>query len=177
MLDMPTWNAILQQWPWFAGAAAVFVVAIGSLIALKPPSKRQPETAAIDPDKTGWMLTERIDFADNRAVGELVLQVEENRSIIGWTGLEHREIRWRNATVEEAKKVLKSYNAQRNLAMTATLTVSGMERTGEGQGERLDDESRDAANAQDMANATLIPQDAQRWPPSVAAHMKRPCIL
>jgi hypothetical protein len=29
-----------------------------------------------------------------------------------------------------------------------------------GQGERLDEESRDAANAQDMAKPTLIPQDA-----------------
>jgi hypothetical protein len=160
MLDVPTLNAILQQWPWFAGAAVVFVVAVGLRIALKPSAKRQPQTAGIGPNNTEWILTERIDFADNRAVGELVLQVEESRSIIGSTGLRHREIRWRNATVEEAKKVLKSYNAQCNLAMTATFTVSETERTGVGQGERLDEESRDAANAQDMANATLIPQDA-----------------
>ena len=85
--------------------------------------------------------------------------MEESRSTIGSTALEHREIRWRNATVKEAKKVSKSYNAQRNLPMTATFTVSETERTGAGQGERLDDESRDAANAKDMANATLIPHD------------------
>jgi hypothetical protein len=45
-------------------------------------------------------------------------------------------------------------------AMTTTFTVSETERTGVGQGERLDEESRDAANAQDMAKPTLIPQDA-----------------
>jgi hypothetical protein len=160
MSDIPTWSAILQQWPWFAAAAAVFVVAVGILIALKPNSKRQPETVGIDPDRTGWSLTERIDFTDNRALGELVLQVEESRSIVGSTGLEHREIRWRNATVEEAKTILRSYNAQHNLAMTASFAVSGPERSGRGQGEMLMDE-RDAANAEDRAAATLIPHDTQ----------------
>ncbi len=160
MSDIPTWNAILQGWPWFAAAAAVFVVAVGLLIALKPNPKRQPETVGIDPDRTGWRLTERIDLTDDRAAGELVLQVEESRSWLGSTGLEHREIRWRKATVEEAKKVLKSYNAQHNLAMTATFAVSAPERSGWGQGERVMDE-KDAANAQGMAAATLIPQDTQ----------------
>jgi hypothetical protein len=160
MSDIPTWNAILQQWLWFAAAAAVFVVAVGLLMVLKPNSKRQPETVGIDPDRAGWSLTQRIDFTDDRAAGELVLQVEESRSIVGSTGLEHREIRWRKATVEEAKSNLRSYNAQHNLAMTATFAVSGPERGGRGQGERLMDE-RDATNTQDMSNATLIPHDTQ----------------
>jgi hypothetical protein len=161
MSDIPTWNAILQQWPWFAAAAAVFVVAVGLLIALKPNSRRQPETAGIDPDRTGWSLTERIDFTDDRALGELVLQVEESRSIVGSTGLGHREIRWRNATVDEAKKVLKSYNAQHDLAMTATFAVSGTERTDGAYGDRPEGVLRDGGNTQDMANATLVPHDTQ----------------
>jgi hypothetical protein len=149
----------LQQWLWFAAAAAVFVVAVGLLIALRPNSKRQPETVGNDPDRNGLRLTERIDFTDDRAAGELLLQVEESRTIIGSTGLEHREIRWRKATVDEAKKVLKSYNVQHNLAMMAIFEVSGTERTDGTQSDKPEGSLRDVANAQDMANATLIPHD------------------
>jgi hypothetical protein len=39
MFESPTWDAILQQWPWFAAAAAVFVGAVGLLIAIKPRTK------------------------------------------------------------------------------------------------------------------------------------------
>jgi hypothetical protein len=86
MSDIPTWNAILQQWPWFAAAAGVFVVAVGLLVALKPKSTRRSETAGIAPDTAKWTLTERIDFTDDRAAGELVLQVEESRStILNWS--------------------------------------------------------------------------------------------
>ncbi len=139
MPDVPTWNAVLEQWPWFAAAAGVFVVAV-ALIVLNPNSKRRHEATAIAPDKTGWILTERIDFADDRAADGLVLQVEESRSIVHSTGLEHHEIRWRRATVGEAKKVLRSYNAQHNLAMTATFAVSGTKPTDDGQDDRLQDE-------------------------------------
>jgi hypothetical protein len=152
MFNNLTWDAILQQWPWFGSAAAVFVIAVGLLIALKPKSNQQGETAA--EDEIGWMLTGRIDFADPRAVGQLVLEVEETRSITGPSGVEHREIRWRRATVEEAKTVLTSYNAQRNLAMTAIFTVhkpTGTKPMGRGQGERISDELADATKGHDMA--------------------------
>jgi hypothetical protein len=39
-------------------------------------------------------------------------------------GVEHREIRWRKATLDEAKTVIVGYHAQRNLAMTANFIVS-----------------------------------------------------
>jgi hypothetical protein len=161
MSNIPTWNAILQQWPWFAAAAGVFVVAVGLLVALKPKSTRQSETAGIAPDTTKWTLTERIDFTDDRAAGDLVLQVEESRSTIGSTGLEHREIRWRKGTVEEAKKVLKSYNAQYNLAMAPTFAVSAAERAAQSKGDRLIDDTGSSRNGQDMTEATLVPYDRQ----------------
>ena len=41
-----TWEAIFEQWPWFAAAAGVLVVVIGLLIQLRPKSKRQPNTAS-----------------------------------------------------------------------------------------------------------------------------------
>ena len=53
-----TWEAIFEQWPWFAAAAGVLVVVIGLLIQLRPKSKRQPNTAsqaAIDSKE--WGLT------------------------------------------------------------------------------------------------------------------------
>ena len=39
------------------------------------------------------------------------------------TGVKHREVRWRRATLPEAKMVLKSYRTQQNLAMSFTVTV------------------------------------------------------
>ncbi len=81
MSDVPTWNAILQRWPWFAAAAGVFVVAV-ALIVLNPNSKRRREATAIAPEKTGWILTERIDFTDDRAADGLVLQVEEKGALV-----------------------------------------------------------------------------------------------
>jgi hypothetical protein len=161
MLDVPTWYALSQQWPWFAGAAGVLLVAVGLFISLKPNSKRQCEPAATDPE-SGWTLTGRIDFADGRSVGELVLQTEESRSTLGLTGLEHREIRWRKATVEEAKTVLKSYNAQRNVTMIPTFAFSRTRTAGDVHSEWLGNDSKEAANTDDISDVTLIPQDTQR---------------
>ena len=106
MFDDLTWDAILQAWPWFGAAAVVFIVAVGLFIALKPKLKRHPETTSTVSDKKDWTLTGRIDFADSQAVAELVLEVEETRISISPSGVEHREIRWRRATLPEAKMVL-----------------------------------------------------------------------
>ena len=160
MFDDLTWDTILQAWPWFGAAAAVFVVAVGLFIVLKPRSKRQAEKAAEGADKMEWKSTGRIDFSDSNAIGRLMLEVEETRSTIGSTGVEHREIRWRSATVDEAKMVLESDNALQNLPMTATFTVSAPTKTKpSGQYERMDAELKDAANGQDMTEVTLVPQD------------------
>ena len=43
MGDSLTWSAILQQWPWFAAAAAVLVIVVGGLFLLRPKSKRQTD--------------------------------------------------------------------------------------------------------------------------------------
>ena len=77
MVDDLTWDAILQAWPWFGAAAVVFVIAVGSYIALRPKPKRQPETAADAADNIEWTLTRRIDLADPQLAGAFVLEVEE----------------------------------------------------------------------------------------------------
>src|SRR5215813_14069538 len=136
MFDDLTWDAILQAWPWFGAAAVVFIVAVGSFIALKPKSKRQ--TAGDAAEKMGWTLTGRIDLADPQSVGALVLEVEETRISESPSGVEHREIRWRRATLPEAKMVLESYHAQHNLPMSATFmatALAGTKRKANGQTE------------------------------------------
>ena len=97
---------------------------IGLLILLKPKSKRQPKTTGNASDSKEWVLTGRIDFVDPRSAGELVLQVEETRIVNRPSGVEHREIHWRRATLDEGKMVLVSYHAQRNLLMSANFMVS-----------------------------------------------------
>ena len=163
MFDGLTWGAILEQWP-FGGAAAVLVIAVGMLIAVKPKSNA-PKTTYTVADRKDWRLTGRIDFADSQPVAGLVLEVEETQTSISPSGVEHHEIRWRRGTLSEAKMILESYHAQGNLAMLPSFTVStptGTQRKENGQGERIDAELGDVANRQDVVEATLVPQDVRR---------------
>jgi hypothetical protein len=153
MFDDLTWSAILEQWPWFGGAAAVLVIAVGMLIAVKPKSNA-PKTTYTVADGKDWRLTGWIDFADSQPATGLVLEVEETQTSISPTGAEHHEIRWRGGTLSEAKMILESYHSQRNLAMLPSLTDStpaGTPRKENGQGERIDTELGDVANRQDMS--------------------------
>ena len=157
MFDDLTWDAILQAWPWFVAAAVMFIVAVGSFIALKPKHKRQ--TTGDAAEKMGWTLTGRIDLADPQSVGALVLEVEETRTSESPSGVEHREIRWRRATLPEAKMVIESYHAQQNLPMSASFmatALGGTKRKANGQTESMETELR---NRQDMAEVTLVPRD------------------
>ena len=164
MFDDLTWDAILQAWPWFGAAATVFFVAAGLFIAFKAKTKRQPEKAADDADNMEWTVTRRIDFADHQLAGAFVLQVEESRISKSQTGVEHREIRWRRATLPEAKMVLESYYAQRYLAMSGTFTATapvGTKQKVNGQAESVEAEL-DVGNGQNIADVTLVPRDATR---------------
>jgi hypothetical protein len=49
-----------------------------------------------------WVLTGRIDSVDPHSIGELVLQVEETRIVESPGRIEHRDIQWRRATLDEA---------------------------------------------------------------------------
>ena len=109
------------------------------------------DTTSSAVDNKGWVLTGRIDFVDPHSSGELVLQVEETQTVNSPGGVEHREIRWRRATLDEAKMVLVSYHAQRNLLMSANFIVSAPPRTkqsGNGQTETPDGKLKDEANGE-----------------------------
>jgi hypothetical protein len=158
---MMTWDAILAQWPWFAAAAAVLVVVI-LLILLRTKSKGQPNLIGSASDGKEWGLTGRIDFADPHSAGEHVLQVEETRIIRSPGGVEHREIRWRKANLDETKMVLVSYHAQRNLLMSPNYTVSAPPTTKQnanGQAETPDAKLKDKGNGEGTKDINPIAPD------------------
>jgi hypothetical protein len=160
MLNDLTWDALLHAWPWFVAAAGVCVVAVGLFIALKPESKRQLETTTDAADKTEWTLTRRIDLADPELGGSFVLEVEESRISISPTGVEHREIRWRRATLPEAKMVLESYHAQQDLVMSGTFDSAVTQREINEQAETLETELKDTGAKQEMPDVTLVPMSS-----------------
>ena len=134
------------------------------LDCLSPLSPRQNDnpkrrlTRLIDME---WTLTRRIDLADPQAIGAFVLEVEETRISISPTGVEHREIRWRRATLPEAKMVLESYHAQRTSrrqGLSRPLFLLGRSEVN-GQAESVETELKDVGNGQDV---TLVPQDVTR---------------
>ena len=118
------WETVPDQWIWIC-AAVIFVIFVGvfagySFYKRKPNERTKSDAATRD----GWTATGRIDFVDPLAKGDYILHVEETRIVNSMGGVEHREIRWRRATLDEAKTVVVSYHAQRNLAMTASFIVS-----------------------------------------------------
>ena len=124
------WDAISDQWFWI-GVAAVIVIFVAALAIrrLKPKPHVKEKTKSNAAAQNGWAPTGRIDFADPQSTGDFILQVEETRIVDTLGGVEHREIRWRKATLDEAKTVLVSYHAQRNLTMTAHFIVSSSSMT------------------------------------------------
>jgi hypothetical protein len=77
--------------------------------------------------------------------------VEETRIVKSPGGVEHREIRWRRATLDEVKMVLVSYHAQRNLLMSPNYTVSAPTRAKQnanGQTEAADGKLKDEGNGE-----------------------------
>jgi hypothetical protein len=119
------WNTMINPWLWLA-AAGVFIAVLGLLLAYNARRTRIRETIPAQQD--GWAATGRIDFtgptdADPDSIGNFLLQAEDTRVVKSVGGVDHREIRWRKATLNEAKKVVLAYHAQRNLATTAALVV------------------------------------------------------
>ena len=139
--NMQWWDTISDQWIWIiaAGIFVVFVAALAAYSLNKP--KQHDKTKSNAAAQNGWTPTGRIDFVDPQSIGDFVLQVEETRIVDSVGGVEHREIRWRKATLDEVKTVLISYHAQRNLSMTANFIVSSptvMRRNSDGQNEHQD---------------------------------------
>ena len=113
-------NLFANQWFWFssAGVLLVLVWVTASKFYKSKPSE------VIQDQQEGWTPTGRIDFLNPQSIGNFILQAGDTRIVESLGGVEHREIRWRKATLDEAKTVVVAYHAQRNLAMAANFIVN-----------------------------------------------------
>jgi len=120
-------DTISNVWLWFAAAAMALVLAaaVAAYYFLRPQRKAENEVEEHRTDE--WIATGRIDLTDPQSLGNFVLQAEETRVLESAGGVEHRQIRWRRATLDEARKVVKEYHAQRNLTMKANFIVTSTE--------------------------------------------------
>jgi hypothetical protein len=67
----------------------------------------------------GWVPTGRIDFAgpsmdasNADTPASFYLQAEDIRLLVSFSGIERKEIRWRKATLKEAKRVVFTFHQQ-----------------------------------------------------------------
>ena len=127
-------NLFANQWFWF-GAAGILVVLVW--VAASKFHNSKPSEAIPD-QQNGWTPTGRIDFLNPQSMGNFILQAEDTRIVESLGGVEHREIRWRKATLDEAKTVVVAYHWQRNLTMAANFIVNSSMR----QKSDLDSEQR-----------------------------------
>ena len=106
-------NVTSDQLLWLIVAAVivVLIVAIATSLWRRKTFGRKAHHE-IDPKQEGeWSTTGRIDFVNAQSDGGFILQVEDTRTVDSIGGIEHREIRWRKATLDEAKTVLVAYHA------------------------------------------------------------------
>ena len=103
---------------WLGLALVLIVAVVGYIVARRagPDSAVATETARIVQD---WIPTGRIDFAgtsmDESAAdvpATFYLQAEDIRLLISFSGIERKEIRWRKATLSEAKRVVNIFHRQ-----------------------------------------------------------------
>ena len=96
-------------WP-LIGFAAIAASA-GLYVSLRKEKKSQEIVSG------EWQSTGKIDFhcaqspKDDTAPAEFILRVEDFRIVESISGVEHVEIRWRNATLAEAKAVVVSHQS------------------------------------------------------------------
>ncbi len=103
---------------WMVLAIVLIVAVVGYIVARRagtPPLPVEHEGKVIH----DWMPTGRIDFAgpsmDANAAdtpASFYLQAEDVRFLISLSGIERKELRWRRATLNEAKRVVNIFHRQ-----------------------------------------------------------------
>jgi hypothetical protein len=87
--------------------ALVAIAAIAALYLFLPKEKKSKEIVTSE-----WQPTGKIDFhcadtpKDDTVPATFLLRVEDFRTVESISGVEHMEIRWRSATLAEAKSVV-----------------------------------------------------------------------
>ena len=110
-----------------AGASSIFWIGLAIILAIALIGYLITRRASVDPSHLGeevkvvhdWVPTGRIDFAgpsmDASAAdtpASFYLKAEDIRLLVSFSGIERKEIRWRNATLNEAKRVVNIFNRQ-----------------------------------------------------------------
>jgi hypothetical protein len=118
-------DAVSNQWFWL-GAAGFFIALLGVLIAY---NRLRSTARAAKFDQDGWTATGRIDFmgvadAAPDKFGNFLLQAEDTRIVNSIGGVDHHEVRWRKATLNEAKKVVIAYHAHLKLQAVPELHLA-----------------------------------------------------
>jgi hypothetical protein len=107
----------------YIGFAAVALGILGLLLARGKGPAETAETAEV---LVEWRPTGKIDFAQSSAgsgVSLFYLQTEEYRVLQSPSGTKHVEVRWRAATLDEAKRVA-SWNNSRETILSLPLSES-----------------------------------------------------
>jgi len=103
---------------WIVLAIVLIIAIVGYIVTRRANADASPvrEEVKIVHD---WIPTGRIDFAgpsiDESASdvpASFYLQAEDIRVLISFSGIERREIRWRKATLNEAKRVVNIFHRQ-----------------------------------------------------------------
>jgi hypothetical protein len=107
--------------PWTSGAFLLALSAV-ALVTLYLWSHREMRADEIVTATSEWQPTHKIDFhcaatpKDDKAPATFLLRVEDYRTVESISGVEHVEIRWRNATLAEAKSVVVAHQSASNTA-------------------------------------------------------------
>jgi hypothetical protein len=103
---------------WLVLALVLVMAIVGYLVARRTGAGSPPmgEAGKVVHD---WTPTGRIDFAgpsmDATAAdtpASFYLQAEDIRFLVSFSGIERKEIRWRKATLNEAKRVVNIFHRQ-----------------------------------------------------------------
>jgi hypothetical protein len=103
---------------WFGLAIILVLAIVGYLMARRANVDSTPvaEGAKVVQD---WIPTGRIDFAGPSMDANIAdtpalfyLQAEDVRLLVSFSGIERKEIRWRRATLKEAKRVVFTFHQQ-----------------------------------------------------------------
>ena len=117
-------DLITNQWLWFS-AAGIFAVFVGVFTVYSFYKLRPRRATRNQQENDGWSPTGRVDFVDDGS-NNFILQAEDTRIVDSISGVEHRQIRWRKATLDEARAVVVAYHARLNLTMTGNFTVRSL---------------------------------------------------
>jgi hypothetical protein len=104
---------------WLALAMVLVIATVGYIATVRAPKGGSTSAGEAGRVVHDWTPTGRIDFVgpsmDATAAetpAPFYLQAEDIRLLLSFSGIERKEIRWRKATLNEAKRVMNIFHRQ-----------------------------------------------------------------